>query len=172
MSLMVNSRYEAEVRRYPLAVMVLVPLIALALQAYLPLRIPQCALVDLPLLVAVYFSLSRQNRVFGTLLGALIGMAQDALTHFPIGINGVAKTVICYLAGSIGIRIDVENPLTRVVLCFFLSLLSSVLYIFVARQVLALTLSWAWYIELFKAFLNAIVGFVLFAMLDRTQILD
>jgi rod shape-determining protein MreD len=172
MALMINSRYEAEVRRYPVLVLVLVPLIALILQAYLPLKLPQSTMVDLPLLVAIYFSLGRRSPVFGTLLGAFLGMMQDSLTHLPIGINGVAKTIICYLASSIGIRIDVEHPLARVVFCFFLSLLSSTLYIFTMRQVLQLPLSWVWYAELLKAVLNSGVAFVLFALLDRMQIRD
>jgi rod shape-determining protein MreD len=172
MALMINSRYDAEARSYSLPVQVLVPLVALVLQAYLPLKLHYFALVDLPLLVAIYFSLGKRSPIFGTLLGAFLGMSQDALTHLPIGINGLAKTVVCYLASSIGVRIDVEHPMARVVFCFFLSLLSSVIYVFTMRQVLQLPLVWAWYTELFKAFLNSGVAFVLFALLDRMQIRD
>ena len=39
---------------------------------------------------------------------AAIGLLQDALTGRPIGVNGMAKSVIGYIAASIGIQIDVE----------------------------------------------------------------
>jgi rod shape-determining protein MreD len=66
-------------------------------------------------------------------MGAGMGLFEDALTHHAIGVNGIAKTVVGFLAASIGVRIDVENHTIRLVLNFLLSLLSSALVVFVSR---------------------------------------
>ena len=71
-------------------------------------------LIELPLLVTIYFGVSRRNPVSGMFLGGTIGILQDALSHDnPIGMYGIAKTIVGYLASSIGGRIDTEHPLSR-----------------------------------------------------------
>ena len=51
-------------------------------------------------------------------MGAIMGIFEDALTHRPIGINGIAKTVVGFLAASVGVRIAVENQTIRLLLNF------------------------------------------------------
>ena len=123
-----NSRRDMEIRRYPLLVYALVPLAALVLQAWLPRALRGYAWFDLPLVITVYFALGRRSPIQGTLMGAAMGLFEDALTHHAIGINGIAKTMIGFLAASVGVRIDVENHTIRLVLNFLLSLLSSAIY--------------------------------------------
>jgi len=101
-----------------------------------------------------------------------MGLFEDALSHHPIGINGIAKTVVGFLAGSVGIRIDVDNHLIRVLLNSALSLLSSVIYLFVTRFLLGLTLEWSWLAELLRAVGNAVIALVMFPLLDRLQSRD
>ena len=132
------SRREMEIRRYPLLVYTLVPLGALVLQAWLPRVVGRYDWFDLPLVVTVFFALGRRNPLQGTLMGAVMGLFEDALSHNAIGINGIAKTIVGFLAGSVGIRIDVDNHTIRVLLTFGLSLLSSAIYLFVARFLLGL----------------------------------
>jgi len=48
-------------------------------------------------------------------------------------VNGIAKTAVGFLAASVGIRIDVENHTIRLLLSFLLSLLSSVIVVFVSQ---------------------------------------
>ena len=67
---------------------------------------------------------------------------EDALTTHAIGVNGVAKTAVGFIAASTGIRIDVENHAIRVILNFVLSLLSSAIYYGVYRGMLGLELQW------------------------------
>ena len=44
-------------------------------------------------------------------LGGRIGILQDALSHDnPIGMYGIAKTIVGYMASSVGGRIDTEHP--------------------------------------------------------------
>lgn len=167
-----DSRREPEIRRYPLLVYTLVPLASLVLQAWLPRVVGRYAWFDLPLVVTIYFALGRRNPVQGTVMGAAMGLFEDALSHHAIGINGIAKTAVGFLAGSVGIRIDVENHAIRVLLNFALSLVSSAIYLFVVRFLLGLAVDWSWLTELLRAVGNALIALVLFPVLDRLQITD
>jgi rod shape-determining protein MreD len=167
-----DYRRDLGIRRYPMLVYVLTPLVALVLQAWLPRLLGGYAWFDLPLVVTVYFALVRRDPIQGTLMGSGLGLFEDALTHHAIGVNGVAKTVVGFLAGSVGVRIDVENTTIRLLLTFALSLLSSAIYLFIYRILLGLELDWSWLAELMKAVGNTVVALVLFHLLDRLQIRD
>ena len=123
--LMANSRRELDTQQFPWPIMLTTPLLAVFLQAYLPLRYPRLDVFDLPLLVVIYFSVSRRSPIGGTLIGAIVGLLQDGVTHQPIGIHGIANTIIGFLAASIGLRIDVDNPITRVLMIFAFTLVDS-----------------------------------------------
>jgi rod shape-determining protein MreD len=165
-----NFRRDMEIRRYPLLIYALVPLAALVLQAWLPRVLGPYAWFDLPLVVTVYFALGRRNPIQGTLMGAAMGLFEDALSHHAIGVNGVAKTAVGFLAASVGVRIDVENHTIRLILNFLLSLLSSAIFVFIYRVLLGLDLQWQWFTELFRAIGNSLIAIVLFPLLDRLQI--
>ena len=164
-----NFRRDMEIRRYPLLVYTLVPLAALVLQAWLPRVLGNYAWFDLPLVVTVYFALGRRSPIQGTLMGAAMGLFEDALSHHAIGVNGIAKTLVGFLAASVGIRIEVESQIVRVLLNFSLSLLSSVIYFFTYRFLLGLPLEWSWLTELMRAVGNSLIAIVLFPLLDRLQ---
>jgi len=167
-----DLRRDFEIRRYPIMVYALTPLAALVLQAWLPRVLGPLAWFDLPLVVTVYFALGRRSPIQGTLMGAAMGLFEDALSQHAIGINGVAKTVCGFLAASLGVRIDVENHTIRLVLNFLLSLLSSGLVAFVSRFLLGLDFELRWYTALFAALGNSLIALVLFPLLDRLQIRD
>ena len=167
-----DTRRDFEIHRYPVLIYGLIPLIALVLQAWLPRLLGAHAWFDLPLVVTVYFALVRRDPIQGTLMGSALGLFEDALTHHAIGINGVAKTAVGFLAGSVGVRIDVENRTIRLMLTFLLSLLASVIYLFVYRVLLGLELEWSWLVEVIKAVVNTGIALVLFHLLDRLQIRD
>ena len=167
-----DMRRDMEIHRYPILVYGLVPLAALVLQAWLPRVMGRFAWFDLPLVITVFFGLSRRNPIQGSLLGGAMGIFEDALTGHAIGINGIAKTVVGFLAASVGVRIDVESQTIRLGLIFLLSLLSSAIYIFIFRFLLGLALDSNWLFELLKAFGNSVVALVLFPFLDRFQLRD
>jgi rod shape-determining protein MreD len=167
-----DLRRDLEVRRYPLLVYGLAPLTALVLQAWLPRLLGRYAWFDFPLVVTVYFVLGRRSPIQGTLMGAGMGLFEDALTHHAIGINGIAITLVGFLAASLGVRINVEQFSIRMMLCFLLSLFSGVVYLFVYQYLLGLELELPWFTELFKAGGNALIAFVLFPALDRLRIRD
>jgi rod shape-determining protein MreD len=167
-----DFRRDQEIRRYPLLLWALLPLVALVLQAWLPRVLGNHVWFDLPLVVTVYFALGRRSPIQGTLMGAAMGLFEDALSHHAIGVNGIAKTIAGFLAASVGIRIDVENHVIRLVLNFLLSLLCSAIYAFVYRILLGLELEWRWFTALFTAIGNSLIAIVLFPLLDRLQIKD
>lgn len=168
----VNSRRDMGTRHYPLLVYALLPLAALVLQAWLPRMLRGYAWFDLPMVVTIYFALVRRDPVQGTLMGAGLGLFEDALTHHVIGVNGMAKTVAGFLAGSVGVRIDVENETIRMLLTLLLSLSGSATYVFVYRVLLGLELDWSWTAEGMKAVVNVGIAAVLFPLLDRLEIRD
>jgi rod shape-determining protein MreD len=166
------SRLDMEVRRYPFLVYGLIPLVALVLQAWLPRVMGRYAWFDLPLVVTVYFALGRRSPIQGTLMGAVLGLFEDALSGHAIGVNGIAKTVCGFLAASVGIRVDVDNNAIRLVLNFVLSLLSSAIYLFIYRILLGLSLEWSWMTQLYIAIGNSVIAIVVFPLLDRLQLRD
>jgi rod shape-determining protein MreD len=171
-TLIPDYRRDLEIRRYPLYIYVLVPLAAVVLQAWLPRLLGRFAYMDLPLLVTVYFALNRRSPIHGTLLGAVLGLAQDGLTQGAVGIHGIANTICGFLAASVGIRIVVENNLIRMMMNFALTLLSSAIMVFVIRVLLGLGWHSNWLDELLRAAGNGLIGLMLFPALDRTQIRD
>jgi rod shape-determining protein MreD len=164
-----DYRRDLEIRRYPTYIYLLVPLAALILQAWLPLLLKRFMYMDLPLLVTIYFALNRRSPIHGTVLGAILGMAQDGLTQGAIGIHGIANTVIGFLAASVGIRVVVENNVIRMVMNFALTLLASGIVAFIVRALLGLDWHSSWLDELLRAAGNSLIGAVVFPLLDRTQ---
>jgi len=123
MSLMLNptsqSEPNIEVHKFYGGAILVVAFLALILQAFLHKYGRLAEMLDLPLLVTVYFGLSRRNPVSGMFLGTAIGLLQDGLGHDnPIGMYGIAKTIVGFVAASIGGRIDTEHPLSRFALIF------------------------------------------------------
>jgi len=164
-----GSRRDMEVHSFHPVVPILVPLFAIFLQVYVPLRFPSFTLLNLPLLIVIYFAVSRRSPVTGTLIGLVIGLIQDAMTHLPLGINGIIDCVIGYMAASIGIRVDVDNPGTRLIMGFTFILFASVLHVVILSRLLGMGETWLWAHELIRAGVNAVVGVVLFALLDRLR---
>jgi rod shape-determining protein MreD len=168
-----TSRRELEQHSFPTVVTLLVPLGAILLQALLPRPFPRLAILDLPLIVTVFFAVSRRNPVAGTLTGAAIGLLQDALTNQPIGVNGMAKSVIGYIAASIGVQIDVENLTTRILINFGFFLVNSFLLFLINRRLLGLAdFHILWVHELIRAAINTVVALPIFYLLDNTKRLE
>jgi rod shape-determining protein MreD len=163
-----TSREEIEVYRFGPVASLLIPLLALVIQAFIPLRLHFLSIyLDLPLLVTIFFAVARRSQVAGLLTGALIGLTQDALTHQAIGLYGISKTVVGYGASSLGVRIDVENPGTRLLVTSGFYLVHQGVYFLVARNILGTPMEWLWARTLLAALINGIVSIVLFTVLDR-----
>jgi rod shape-determining protein MreD len=164
-----TSNEQVEVYRFSIPATVFVPLIAVFLQAFVPLRFHFFGIFDLPLLVVIFFAVARRSPVAGLLTGAAIGLLQDSLTGHAIGLYGIAKTVAGYGASSLGVKIDVENAATRFLVTLFFYVVHEVVYFTVARGLVGLPLQWSWAHELGSALANAALAVAMFAVMDRLK---
>src|SRR5438105_2734083 len=82
------SESHIEVHKYPGGTILLSVILALILQAFLHVYITKASILDLPLLITIYFGLSRRNPSTGLLLGTFIGLLRDSLSKTPIGLFG------------------------------------------------------------------------------------
>jgi rod shape-determining protein MreD len=162
-----TSSEQIEVYRFSIPVTIAVPLLALFLQAFLPRQFHFMSIFDLPLLVTIFFAVARRSQIAGLLTGGVIGMLQDSLAGFPIGVYGIAKTIVGYGASSLGVKLDVENAGSRFLVTLFFYIVHEVMYFSVARGLVRLELAWSWPHELGAAFANAVLAVPLFMLLDR-----
>lgn len=160
-----------EVHKFRSGAILISGLLALVIQAWLPLHFTRAALLDLPLLVVIYFGLSRRNPSTGLLLGALIGLAQDSLSgpFVPLGLYGIAKTIIGYLASSIGARLDTEHPAARLALTAGFFIVHQAVVALTRRILLAQPEPWLTLHLFGAALLNAVIAVFLFVLLDRLR---
>ena len=162
-----TSREEIEVYRFSPFATVLIPLLAVMAQVFIPLRLRFFSVFDLPLLVTLFFAVARRSQVSGLMTGAVIGLLQDAMTHQPLGLYGIAKTVVGYGASSLGVRIDVDNPGSRLLIGFGFYWVHQAVYFLVARNIGGLSLEWRWGHMLAAGIANGLMTIVVFAVLDR-----
>jgi rod shape-determining protein MreD len=102
--------------------------LALALQTTLARFVMRGAgAVDLVLVVVVYVALT-SGPATGLLAGTFAGLVQDALSSSVIGIGGLAKTIVGFLAGIIGTQFIVAQPLPRFVVFFGATVLHAVVF--------------------------------------------
>jgi rod shape-determining protein MreD len=108
---------------------VLATAIAIALQTTLArFVIRGTVAVDLVLVVVVYVALT-SGPVTGMLAGTFAGLVQDTLSSGVIGIGGLAKTLVGFLAGVIGTQFIVAQPLPRFVVFFAATVLHATVFI-------------------------------------------
>lgn len=169
MALMASTRREVDIPNYPIWLMVLLPLVALALQSLIALHFPHFDYVDLPLLITIYFAITWRNPIGATVFGAGFGILQDAVTQHPLGVFGIAKSMIGFLAASIGIRIDTESFFTRMLLIPAFTLLHSAIVWILESRVIEQPYAWLWWHEGIRAAVNAVIGLMLFALLDMAR---
>ena len=165
-----QSDSNIEVHRYYGGAVLLVSFLALVIQAFLHRFGRWSGLVDLPLLVTIYFGVSRRNPVSGLFLGAGIGIVQDALSHDnPIGLYGIAKTLVGYLASSVGARIDTEHPISRFFLVFLFFHFHQGVLAVTERVLLNQSLPFFSPLLLMSSLASAALAVPLFALLDRLR---
>jgi rod shape-determining protein MreD len=167
--ILLSSQREGQVSRFSAWVMVAVPLAAILFQVYVPLFFQFLSFLEMPLLVVVYFALMRRNQVAGLLAGAVVGLAQDSLSKNPLGMLGIVMTLVGYFAASVGLRLDVDHPLIRLLLTFFFFLFHQFFYWLMVRALLGQSLVFEVQKTLVLGLLNAVVGISLFHFLDKLR---
>lgn len=83
--------------------------------------------VDLVLVVVVFSALTA-GRVTGMWTGTLAGLMQDAMSGGVIGMAGLAKTVVGFLAGVISTQFIVTQTLARFVVFILSTVVDAVLF--------------------------------------------
>lgn len=141
--------------------------LAVVLQTFLPVVLPAARLLDLPLLVLIYFSMMRRSKVFGTLLGAILGLAEDALSHGYLGAFSIAKALVGYFGAWASIQFDLEQLLGRLALTAALVLFHA-LVLAGLRHVLMASPPPIQPLDLVSlVLLNSALALILFQVLDR-----
>jgi rod shape-determining protein MreD len=163
---------KARTARLRVAVIVIAPLIAILFQVYVPQLIPLLGFIELPLLVTVYFSLIQSSPIAGVLFGAGIGLVQDSLSHQPLGMFGIVKTLVGYFAGSISQRFDVDNTAIRFILAFFFFFFHQLIYWMLTRALLGQMVFFNAQQTLVFGLLNAAVAVPLFLILDKMRVTE
>src|ERR1700680_650440 len=105
--LLTEPRKDTE--RFRIVWLVIVPLVAILFQVYVPRFFPFLSYLELPLLITVHFALTSREPISSVFFGAAICLVQDSLSHQPICMFGIVKTLVGYFAASVGLRFDVEN---------------------------------------------------------------
>ncbi|MBZ5522001.1 MAG: rod shape-determining protein MreD [Acidobacteriia bacterium] len=175
MSLTVSytSREEIEVHKFSWAVSIGIPLLALFLQSFLPQkRLGFMVILDLPLLVTIFFAVSRRRPIPGLLTGAVVGTLQDALMGSHHNLNGIAKTIIGYLASSVGVKLDVDNPGSRFLMTFGFYLIHQFIYTLLDLKLVVVGAAPppGFTHTVLAALCNGLLAVVLFAGLDRFKL--
>lgn len=168
-NLAVEGRRKKDISRYGPAVILLIPLAAILLQVYIPRSFVYLSYLELPLLVTVYFALMRRHPIAGVLFGAGIGLLEDSLSHQPLGMFGIVKTLVGYFAASVSMRFDVENTVIRFLLAFFFFVFHQFFYWVLARALLGQAMEFDPQQTLVFGLLNAFVAMPLFHLLDKLK---
>src|SRR6202790_5165049 len=157
-----------EVHKYYGGVVPAAVLLALVLQVFFPIHFRWANYLELPLLVTLYFALSKRNPSTGMLLGMVIGLLQDSLSRTPLGLYGIAKTLVGFVGSSIGARIDVEHPIARFILTIGFYLFHHAVFALTSRLLLAQQGEAYVTVPILTAsVVNAFIAIGLFPILDR-----
>lgn len=122
-------------------------------------------------LAVIYFAVKR-GELYGACLGTVCGLIQDSFSLGVFGIGGLSKTLMGFLAGFIGQRINIlplmRNFLFILVLTIGETALSIFLYYFISaeyvREITPLVL--------FQPLGTAFLGSVVFLMLRKFKVLS
>ncbi|MCS7023290.1 MAG: rod shape-determining protein MreD [Bryobacteraceae bacterium] len=165
-----DAARKAPIARFHPLIYVGLALAAILFQVYVPRLISFLSFLDLPLLITVYFALMRRSEIVGLGFGAFVGLVQDSLSHQPLGMFGIVKTLVGYFAGTLSHRgFDVENPLVRGILGFFFYAFHQLMYWIMVRALLGQPGDFNPRRELILGMLNAVVAIPLFHLLDKLK---
>lgn len=153
--------------RYHPAVLIVAGFAALLLEASLPVKFPITRAFEFPLLITIYFSMMRQDKIFGILLGTGIGLLQDALSHGYLGMIGMAKALVGYLAPSVSAKFEVESTLTRAIVIAGLIVIHNEFLAILRYGLLGYPFTFHPAQMAGRILANIAAGLVLFRLLDR-----
>jgi rod shape-determining protein MreD len=140
--------------------------LALALQTTLArFVVGGTAAIDLVLVVVVYVALTTGPGT-GMLAGSVAGLIQDALSSGVIGIGGLAKSIVGFMAGVIGQQFIVTAALPRFVMFLAATALHSAVFmgLYILLGLRSFTSPYA--AVLSQAVGNAVIGMIGFTIIE------
>jgi rod shape-determining protein MreD len=140
-------------------------LLAIGLQTTLSTRGFANGTIDLVLIVVVYIAI-KSGPSMGLLAGTVAGLIQDSLSSGILGIGGLAKTIVGFIAGVLGSQFIVTAPLPRFMLLMMATALHAAIFMGL-YTLLNLRQFPAPYSSIVgQAFGNAFVGVVAFQIIE------
>jgi rod shape-determining protein MreD len=123
------------------------------------------AAIDLVLVTVVYIALT-SGPVSGMLAGSLAGLIQDQLSTGVLGIGGLAKSIVGFVAGALGQQFIVTAALPR--LLMFVGSTAAYQAIFMGLYVVLGLRSFPspWKAIATQALGNALVGMIAFTIIE------
>lgn len=140
--------------------------LALALQTTLArFVVGGSAAIDLVLVAVVAVALTI-GPVGGMLAGSAAGLIQDSLASGVVGIGGLAKTIVGFLAGAFGQQFIVTAALPRLVIFVAATLLHGVVFMGLYYVLDIRVFPSPWKPLAAQALGNALVGIVAFGLIE------
>jgi len=121
--------------------------------------------VDLVLVAVVYAALAA-GPVSGMLTGTIAGLMQDALSLGVIGIGGLSKTIVGFLAGIVGRQFIVAHSVSRFVVFFLSTVLHAAIFMGLNQMLGLRRFENPYMIVLGQAAANAVVGTLAFQLAE------
>ena len=143
---------------------------ALLLQSGLSLFLPVSAYVDLPLVVATWFALSR-GELLGMVGGSLSGWLSEALFGRGItGVSGLIRLVLGFALGLLGSRFLITGAAPRFFLLLTVTVIDTRAFEWIAPAFGMSPVQYSPLAMTIRGSINAVVGLVLFALFERRTI--
>ena len=141
--------------------------LALALQTSLGQRfvVGGITAIDLVLIVVVYAALTT-GPVSGMLTGSVAGIIQDSLTTGTLGIGGLAKAIVGFVAGVVGQQFIVTAAFPRFVMFVAATIVHDALFMgmYVLLGLKDFPSPWAGVLS--QSVANAVVGMIAFTIVE------
>jgi rod shape-determining protein MreD len=140
--------------------------LAIALQTTLArFLVGGSAAIDLVLVAVVYVALTT-GPVSGMIAGSAAGLIQDALSSGVVGIGGLAKSIVGFLAGAFGQQFIVTAALPRLVMFVAATALHAAVFMGLYEVLDLRAFPSPWKAVTTQALGNALVGIVAFTFIE------
>ncbi|MGE3841781.1 MAG: rod shape-determining protein MreD [Vicinamibacterales bacterium] len=124
------------------------------------------ATVDLVLVLVVFVAL-RHGTVAGLLFGSVAGLCQDALSGGIIGVGGLAKSLVGACVGALATQFIITNPVPRFLVFLGATIVHAACFVGIYALIEPPTGGRIWSVVLPQALVNAGLGLMMFAAVER-----
>lgn len=113
-------------------------------------------------LVGVVYAALLWGRVAGMLAGTIGGLLQDLLSGGIVGVGGLAKTVVGFVAGTVGTQFVLVRPRARMLIVGVASLVHRLMLIVIFALIEQSWPGFPWRAILGETLINALASMILF----------